>query len=91
MSETEKQQGSALSQLAAGIAGGLATGDAADGVTGAQAGRNAVENNFLDVAQLKDFAHRAKVGAGEERQKVIRDMVDTNVRQQEPATIWLFA
>ncbi|MFM9866713.1 VENN motif pre-toxin domain-containing protein [Achromobacter xylosoxidans] len=52
-------------------------------MTGAQAGRNAVENNFLDVAQLEDFAHRAKVGTGEERQKVIRDMVDTNVRQQD--------
>ncbi|MFY3978157.1 hypothetical protein ACOTHX_18310, partial [Achromobacter xylosoxidans] len=48
-----------------------------------QAGRNAVENNFLDVVQLEDFAHRAKVGTGEERQKVIRDMVDTNVRQQD--------
>ncbi|WZB66137.1 VENN motif pre-toxin domain-containing protein [Achromobacter xylosoxidans] len=52
-------------------------------MTGAQAGRNAVENNFLDVVQLEDFAHRAKVGTGEERQKVIRDMVDTNVRQQD--------
>ncbi|MCV6805419.1 hemagglutinin repeat-containing protein, partial [Achromobacter ruhlandii] len=83
LSETEKQQISALSQLAAGIAGGLATGDAAGGVTGAQADRNAVENNFLDVAQLEDFAHRAKVGTGEERKKVIRDMVDTNVRQQD--------
>ncbi|WP_181954700.1 VENN motif pre-toxin domain-containing protein, partial [Achromobacter ruhlandii] len=80
---TEKQQVSALSQLAAGIAGGLATGDAAGGVTGAQAGRNAVENNFLDVVQLEDFAHRAKVGTGVQRQKVIRDMVDTNVRQQD--------
>ncbi|CAB3888327.1 hemagglutinin repeat-containing protein [Achromobacter ruhlandii] len=83
LSETEKQQVSALSQLATGIAGGLATGDAAGGLTGAQAGRNAVENNFLDVAQLEDFAHRAKVGTGEERKKVIRDMVDTNVRQQD--------
>ena len=69
--------------MAAEIAGGLATGDAAGGLTGAQAGRNAVENNFLDVAQLEDFAHRAKVGTGEERKKVIRDMVDTNVRQQD--------
>ncbi|CAB3824462.1 hypothetical protein LMG26846_00646 [Achromobacter insuavis] len=83
LSESEKQQVSALSELAAGIAGGLATGDVAGGVTGAQAGRNAVENNFLDVAQLDDFANRAKTGSEDERQKVIRDMVDTNVRQQE--------
>ncbi|MGQ6041687.1 VENN motif pre-toxin domain-containing protein [Serratia sp. IR-2025] len=34
LSESEKQQVSALSQLAAGLAGGLATGDTAGAVTG---------------------------------------------------------
>lgn len=47
LSESEKQQVSALSQLAAGLAGGLATGDTAGGVTAAQTGKNAVENNLL--------------------------------------------
>ncbi len=47
LSESEKQQVSALSQLASGLAGGLATGDTGGAVTAAQAGKNAVENNFL--------------------------------------------
>ncbi|MEQ5126057.1 hemagglutinin repeat-containing protein [Providencia alcalifaciens] len=47
LTESEKQQVSALSQLAAGLAGGLSTGDAAGAVTAAQAGKNAVENNAL--------------------------------------------
>ncbi|MFJ3165639.1 hemagglutinin repeat-containing protein [Serratia nematodiphila] len=49
LSESEKQQVSALSQLAAGLAGGLATGDTAGAVTGGQAGKTAVENNFLST------------------------------------------
>ncbi|CAO97008.1 VENN motif pre-toxin domain-containing protein [Erwinia tasmaniensis] len=47
LSESEKQQVSALSQLASGLAGGLATNDTAGAVTGGQAGKNAVENNLL--------------------------------------------
>ena len=47
LSEKEKQQVSALSQLAAGLAGGLTTGDMAGAVTAAQAGKNAVENNAV--------------------------------------------
>ena len=51
LSESEKQQVSALSQLAAGLAGGLATSDTGGAVTAAQAGKNAVENNYLSDAQ----------------------------------------
>ncbi|WP_228407189.1 VENN motif pre-toxin domain-containing protein [Proteus faecis] len=47
LSEKEKQQVSALSQLASGLAGGLTTGDMAGVVTAAQAGKNAVENNAV--------------------------------------------
>ncbi|VEI21432.1 Filamentous hemagglutinin [Serratia plymuthica] len=47
LSESEKQQVSVLSQLAAGLAGGVATGNTAGVVTGSQAGKNAVENNAL--------------------------------------------
>ncbi|MCW2481074.1 VENN motif pre-toxin domain-containing protein [Candidatus Symbiopectobacterium sp. NZEC135] len=50
LSENEKQSLSALSTLAAGLASGLASGDTADGSSGAQAGRNAVENNSLGLA-----------------------------------------
>ncbi|MBQ0528513.1 VENN motif pre-toxin domain-containing protein [Providencia rettgeri] len=47
LSESEKQQVSALSQLASGLAGGLTTGDVAGAITGSQAAKNAVENNRL--------------------------------------------
>ncbi|HEJ7840477.1 TPA: hemagglutinin repeat-containing protein [Serratia marcescens] len=49
LSESEKQQVSALSQLASGLAGGLVKGDTAGAVTGGQAGKNAVENNHLSL------------------------------------------
>ncbi|CAI1845705.1 Possible hemagglutinin (DUF638) [Serratia quinivorans] len=47
LTESEKQQVSALSQLAAGLAGGLAADSGAGVVTGSQAAKNAVENNLL--------------------------------------------
>ncbi|MEX7632230.1 VENN motif pre-toxin domain-containing protein, partial [Serratia marcescens] len=49
LSESEKQQVSALSQLASGLAGGLVKGDTAGAVTGGQMGKNAVENNHLSL------------------------------------------
>ncbi|WP_433915348.1 VENN motif pre-toxin domain-containing protein [Serratia symbiotica] len=49
LNEAQKQQVSALSQLAAGLAGGLATGDTGGAVTAAQTGKNAVENNALSA------------------------------------------
>ncbi len=55
LSESEKQQVSALSQLAAGLAGALVTGDTAGAVTGAQAGKNAVENNYLSVSEKTEL------------------------------------
>ncbi|WP_426768177.1 hemagglutinin repeat-containing protein [Erwinia aphidicola] len=51
LSESEKQQVSALSQLAAGLAGGVASGDTGGAVAAAQAGKNAVEDNYLSNAQ----------------------------------------
>ncbi|MGE1562751.1 hemagglutinin repeat-containing protein [Pantoea septica] len=51
LTETEKQTISALGTLAAGLAGGVAGDGTADVVVGAQAGRNAVENNYLSNAQ----------------------------------------
>ena len=51
LTETEKQTISALGTLAAGLAGGVTGDGTADVVVGAQAGRNAVENNYLSNAQ----------------------------------------
>ena len=53
LTESEKQQVSALSQLAAGLAGGLAADSSAGVVTGSQAAKNAVENNALSVSDNK--------------------------------------
>lgn len=54
LSESEKQQVSALSELAAGLAGGLATGDTGGAVTAGQAGKNAVENNSLSGDKARE-------------------------------------
>ncbi|PHM40351.1 VENN motif pre-toxin domain-containing protein [Xenorhabdus szentirmaii] len=47
LSPDEKEKVSNLSTLAGGIAAGLVTNSTAGGVDGAQAAKNAVENNFL--------------------------------------------
>ena len=55
LSESEKQQVSALSELAAGLAGGLSTGDTGGAVTAGQAGKNAVENNYLSEKESRQL------------------------------------
>ena len=71
LTEDEKQRVSALGTLAAGLAGGLAGGDTESAVAGEQAGRNAVENNFLnskDVFNLhKELEEADKTGADKQR------------------------
>lgn len=47
LTEEQRQTISSLSTLAAGLAGGLTGDSSANIVAGAQAGKNAVENNFL--------------------------------------------
>ncbi|MFI7974628.1 VENN motif pre-toxin domain-containing protein, partial [Serratia marcescens] len=69
LSESEKQQVSALSQLASGLAGGLVKGDTAGAVIGGQAGKNAVENNAL--SDLVDA-----VSQGKTPQQVAEERVD---------------
>ncbi|HCV65646.1 MAG TPA: filamentous hemagglutinin [Serratia sp.] len=49
LTEAEKQNVSALSQLAAGLAGGLIADNTAGAVGGSVAAKTAVENNFLKV------------------------------------------
>ncbi|WP_239452170.1 VENN motif pre-toxin domain-containing protein [Proteus sp. TJ1640] len=62
LSESEKQQISALSQLASGLAGGLTTGDMAGAITGSQAGKNAIENNAIENNALSLPKGRAEYG-----------------------------
>ncbi|WP_293545048.1 hemagglutinin repeat-containing protein [Pluralibacter sp.] len=56
LDEKDKQLVSNLATLAAGLAGNLVGGDSGSTTAGAQAGRNAVENNSLSVAQNKSRA-----------------------------------
>ena len=42
-----------------------------------------MENNFLSVTQLDNFAQKAKTCEGAACQQVIQDMVDTNLKQQK--------
>ncbi|OCG43222.1 VENN motif pre-toxin domain-containing protein [Gilliamella sp. Bif1-4] len=57
LSQEERQQISALSQLATGLAIAAAGGDIQDVNTGVAAGKNAVENNYLNSQD-----HQKKVG-----------------------------
>ncbi|AHG65584.1 hypothetical protein MIM_c35240 [Advenella mimigardefordensis DPN7] len=71
----------------AGLAGaglsGAVGGNGQSFVSGGVAGRTAVENNYLTSSQLEGFAQRARNCSGESCKKVIQDMVDTNIQQQE--------
>ncbi|WP_459505285.1 VENN motif pre-toxin domain-containing protein [Erwinia amylovora] len=60
LTEEQKRTVSTLGPVAAGLAGGFTGGSAADTVTGAQAGKNAEENNYLSSKQIDDFAAKAK-------------------------------
>ena len=51
LTEEQKQTISAFSTLVAGLAGGIAGDSSAGVLTGAQAGKNAVENNYLSSTE----------------------------------------
>ncbi|NTX80779.1 filamentous hemagglutinin N-terminal domain-containing protein [Serratia proteamaculans] len=55
LTEAEKENVSALSQLAAGLAGGLVADSTAGAVGGSVAGKTAVENNYLSVSEKTEF------------------------------------
>ncbi len=55
LTEQQKQTVSALGTLAAGLAGGLVGDSSNSAVAGAQAGKNAVENNSLSATQALTF------------------------------------
>ena len=84
LTEEQKQTISALSTMAAGLAGGLAGGSTESGVAGAQAGKNAVENNYLSASQIDDFAAKAKgCEARGDCKQVVKEMEDLSLKQQQ--------
>ncbi|NDK99738.1 hypothetical protein GPY23_12440 [Photorhabdus bodei] len=42
-----------------------------------------IENNYLSVNELDSFAHQARTCEGESCKQVIKDMVETNIRNQQ--------
>ncbi|TLU65640.1 filamentous hemagglutinin N-terminal domain-containing protein [Enterobacter sp. MF024] len=55
LDETQKQTVSALATLAAGLSGGLVGDSSASAVSGAQAGKTTVENNYLSTAEARQL------------------------------------
>ncbi len=55
LDETQKQTISTLATLAAGLAGGLAGDSSASAVSGAQAGKTTVENNYLSSKESRQL------------------------------------
>ena len=60
LSEQERQQISMLATIASGIAGGIAGNSTASAGTGALAGKNAVENNYLSNKQIDAWSAEMK-------------------------------
>src|SRR5690606_5051682 len=79
----EKQTVSAIASLTGAGLAGVVGGDGRSLVSGSVAGRTAVENNYLTKAQLENFAQQLRNCSGDQCDKVLQEMVDTNVRQQE--------
>ncbi|WP_064799202.1 VENN motif pre-toxin domain-containing protein [Serratia plymuthica] len=87
LTEAEKQNVSALSQLASGLAGGLIADSTAGAVSGNVAGKTAVENNFLsskDVLNLhKELEEADKTGA--DKQDIYEKYADVSKKNREEA------
>ncbi|ETF02389.1 hypothetical protein W822_14720 [Advenella kashmirensis W13003] len=80
--EEKKTVSSIASLTGAGLAGAVG-GNGKNLVSGSVVGRTAVENNYLTNAQLENLAQQIRNCSGDQCDKVIREMVDTNIRQQE--------
>ncbi|TKI02084.1 VENN motif pre-toxin domain-containing protein, partial [Martelella alba] len=78
LSSQQKESVSALSTLTSGIAAGVSGDSRASALTGAQAGKNAVENNFLSVSE-KSALEKAKHIVKSSKDPVERDKAQQKV------------
>lgn len=86
LTENQKQIVSSLSQIAAGLAGGIASDSSMGGVAGEGAGKNAVENNYLSDQDITTFSKKyAKAKTNEERKQLVADLKKLDARKQEQA------
>ncbi|CQJ07360.1 adhesin [Yersinia mollaretii] len=85
LSEADKKIVSAIGTLTAGILGGLSTDSSTGLITGAQAGKNAVENNALSVAQTQSLIKEMSQCQGGKvcEQSVIDKYREINAKQHQ--------
>lgn len=86
LSEDEKATVSTFASLAAGIAGGLVSGDTSSAANAAQAGKTTVENNYLteDEARQLDKDLAACKAEGRDCRPVLQEYIDiSNQNSQE--------
>ncbi|WP_225088002.1 VENN motif pre-toxin domain-containing protein [Pectobacterium colocasium] len=72
LTEEEKQSVSALSTLASGLLSGLASNGTATAASGAQSGRNAVENNYLsstEKSRQTELNHKQSLTPEEQKER----------------------
>ncbi|WJY13392.1 VENN motif pre-toxin domain-containing protein [Pectobacteriaceae bacterium CE90] len=78
LTETEKQELSTLATVAGGLAAGLVGNTGTDTVAGAQAGQNAVENNYLSATEAeKKTVLERKEKAGTLTPDEAKELADT--------------
>lgn len=86
LNETEKQELSVLATLASGLAGGLVGDSSASALTGAQAGKVTVENNWLSDHDIVTFTEKyAKAKTEEEKAQLVVELKKLDVQQQGQA------
>ncbi|AEG96723.1 Protein PalA [Klebsiella aerogenes] len=85
LSESDKQLVSNLATIASGFAGNIVGGDSQSATTGAQSGKNAVENNFLsskEARQLDKEMQDCKKSGGD-CNKVVEKYIDISNKKSK--------
>jgi filamentous hemagglutinin len=91
LKEDDREQLSLLGTLAAGLAGGMTGNSSAAATTGAIAGKNAVENNFLSQGSPQKYADRYKECNGNAgcEQTIRKDMAQESAKNiQKLKSCW---
>ena len=83
LNESERHQLSNLSTIAAGLAGGLTGDSAVSTVGGAKAGQNAVENNYLSLAQVEAWQKEREGKSGVALQEVDKRFQNMSNQQHD--------
>ncbi|QIM65955.1 hypothetical protein A4G16_00450 [Mannheimia granulomatis] len=80
LTDSQKQNIANLSQIAAGLAGGVTGDGTADLISGAEIGKRAVENNYLSADKAKErfeIENRIKLGIATEEDLARKQVLDT--------------